>query len=78
MGNNNNITRRQLLSAVGAMGAAVVGAGLLGGCSSSRGEGSSQAGDSSVSSAVQSGTASSAGSSPASTASSSAWVAANA
>ena len=80
MGNNSNITRRQLFGAMGAMGAAVVGAGLLGGCSSSRSESSSQASASSASSAssaAQSGTASSAGSSSASAASSSASAAAS-
>ena len=53
MGNNRSITGWQLFGALGAMGVAAVGAGLLGGRSTSRTESSPQADDSAVSGTVQ-------------------------
>ena len=68
-----DITRRRFFGAMAAMGAATVGAGLLGGCSSSRNASASQ---SSASSAAQSGAVSSAASQSASATSASASSAA--
>ena len=70
-----DITRRQLLGAMAAMGAATVGAGLLGGCSSSRNSSASQ---SSVSSTTQSESASGTASTSTSATSSSSSAAAGA
>ena len=72
----DNLTRRQLFSAMAAMGAAAVGAGLLGGCASSRSAESPQSASSS--SIAQSGSAASQSSSSSEATSSSSSAAASA